>query len=47
MRLKRDQDLHKKYKKGIDEYINKGYASKIEQDQPNDAQTERKKTGEW
>lgn len=33
MRLRKDQDLYAKYRNGIDEYVNKGYAAKIEQSQ--------------
>ena len=40
-RLKKDQDLYEKYKDVINEYIEKGYASKIEENQPDEACTEK------
>ena len=36
-RLKRDPDLYDKYKKGIDDYVNSGYACKVDQVSPVEA----------
>ncbi len=38
--LKKDPDLYDKYKKGIDEYVNRGYACKVNQDLPAEARPE-------
>jgi hypothetical protein len=45
LRLKRDQDLYTKYKAGINEYVNKGYAAKIDQSRLDDADPEN--AGKW
>ena len=37
-RLKKDAGLHEKYKKGINNNVNKGYASKIRESKGNDIQ---------
>jgi hypothetical protein len=39
-RLKKDLNLYDKYKKGIDDYVNKGYACKINQIPPVEARPE-------
>ena len=39
-RLKKDLDLCDKYKKGIDEYVNSGYACKVNQALPAEARPE-------
>lgn len=38
IRLKKDEDLYAKYKVGIDDYVNKGYAAKIKPDEVNNAE---------
>jgi hypothetical protein len=45
MRLKKYPDLHAKYKVGIDEYVDKGYAVKIDPSQLRDAETNKR--GVW
>jgi hypothetical protein len=41
-RLKKDADLHKKYKKGINNNVDKGYASKIHKSEGKDIQAEER-----
>jgi hypothetical protein len=41
-RLKKDADLHEKYKKGINNNVEKGYASKIHESEGNDIQAEER-----
>jgi hypothetical protein len=40
--LKKDADLHKKYKKGINNNVDKGYASKIHKSEGKDIQAEKR-----
>ena len=41
MRLRKDQELHAKYKAGVDDYVNKGYAAKIEPNELANPATEK------